>query len=127
VLTGTAASPTAVGSVSITGQASVYLTAPSTGITAGLIFFQDRVNAPTSGTNTFAGGGSMHFTGAMDFPRQTVSLSGGGTWSSPCTQIIAQSVTVSGTGNLHNSCAGVGILPAGGGGSGSGTTPGLVE
>ena len=40
---------------SISGGASVSITAPTTGATAGLALFQDR-NAPTSGTNSLAGG-----------------------------------------------------------------------
>src|SRR4029077_4526233 len=62
---------------SINGGASVSVTAPTTGDTAGLAVFQDR-NAPTAGTsaNSFTGGGTQNIVGALYFPNQGVTFAG---------------------------------------------------
>ena len=64
----------------INGGATLNLTAPTTGATMGLAFFQDR-NAPTAGTsaNTFNGGGTQNIVGAIYFPNQGVTYAGGAT------------------------------------------------
>ena len=52
---------------------TITLSAPTTGPTAGIVFFSDRA-APTSGTITFNGGSTQVLTGALYFPTQTVVL-----------------------------------------------------
>jgi Flp pilus assembly protein TadG len=89
--------------VSLSGGASVSLTAPSTGATAGLAFFQDR-NAPSSGSDSFTGGSTQNITGAVYFPNQTVTYSGGAsTGGSACTQLVAYKLHFSGNSTFNNS------------------------
>ena len=74
VLTGSTAAGYATANIS--GGANVSITAPTSGPTAGLAFFQDR-NAPSSGTDSFSGGTTQIITGAIYFPHQAVNYSGG--------------------------------------------------
>src|SRR5438874_176784 len=94
---------------SISGGANVNISAPTSGSTAGLAFFQDR-NAPTNGTDSFTGGATQNITGAIYFPSQSVSFSGGSaTGGVGCTQLIAYKISFSGGSHFNNNCAGTGV------------------
>src|SRR5581483_2668974 len=56
-----------IGSVTISNGSIVNLTAPTSGATAGLVFFQDP-RAPSSGVDSFIGGSANTVSGAMYFP-----------------------------------------------------------
>jgi hypothetical protein len=98
--------------VNIGNGANVTLSAPSTGATAGILFFSDR-NAPTSSTSSFAGGSTDVFTGALYFPTQILSFSNGASPSSPCIQMIAWQIQFSGGVQLNSTCTGTGISAIG--------------
>jgi len=100
--------------VSISGGATVNLSAPSSGATAGLVFFQDR-NAPATGNNHFDGGAGQSITGALYFPQQSVDFSGGTASNTTCIQVIAWDLTLDGNATLEADCAGTGVLAIGGG------------
>lgn len=100
--------------VTINGGAVVSLSAPTTGPTQGLAFFQDR-RAPGSGSNTFNGGAQLNVTGAIYFPNQLVTFSGGASTSANgCTQLIAGSVYFTGGSTFGKNCANTGVELAGG-------------
>jgi Flp pilus assembly protein TadG len=91
----------------VSGGATVSITAPCTGPTAGLAFFQDR-NAPSSGTDSFTGGTTQNINGAIYFPDQTVTYSGGSaTGGAICTQLVALKLKFSGNSTFNNNCASV--------------------
>jgi Flp pilus assembly protein TadG len=133
VLTG---NPTAnYASVTINGNANVALSAPTTGPTGGMLFFQDR-NAPfTGGTssssscgsgnaqNIISGGGNQLLTGALYFPSQSLCYSGNSSTSGAgrCTQIIARQISFTGTSDVKLSCTGTGVDPI------TVTTPQLIK
>lgn len=96
-----------------TGTSRVMLTAPTTGPTAGMVFFGDR--AMSLGTNfTLAGGSSFLFTGAIYLPRANVNISGGSQTGTPrCNQVVADKINLSGSGTFANSCAGTGARAIG--------------
>lgn len=94
--------------VSIAGGATVNLTPPTSGSTAGLVFFQDP-RAPASGTDYLTGGSGQTIMGAIYFPNQTVSFSGA--TKNQCTEIIGRTVTIAGGSNLAADCAGTGVKP----------------
>jgi hypothetical protein len=101
--------------VSIGSNSTITLTAPSSGATAGMVFFQDR-DAPTSGTNTFGGGPTQSITGALYFPNQTVEFGGGSATTITCIEIVAWRVRITGNATLTvTDCAGTGVLAIGGG------------
>ncbi len=99
----------------INGGATLNLTAPTTGATMGLAFFQDR-NAPTAGTsaNTFNGGGTQNIVGAIYFPNQGVTYAGGAaTGGAVCTQLLAYTLKFSGNSNFNSNCGAAGTSTIG--------------
>lgn len=98
--------------VSIGNGATVTLSAPTTGATAGLVFFGDR-NGPLSNTSDFGGGASVNITGAIYFPTQTVTFTNGISNPSGCTQLIAGKIQFSGGAQFKNNCASTGVTPIG--------------
>ena len=112
VLTGSGAN---YATVNLQGGSTVTLTAPTTGTTGGMAFFQDR-NAPASGINNFNGGTGQSITGALYFPKQTVKFGGGTTANITCIEIVARVVTITGNATLKLDCTGTGVLSIGGGG-----------
>ena len=112
-------------SATINGNADVALSAPTSGPTGGMLFFQDR-NAPFSGTsgsnsscgsgnaqNIINGGSTQLLTGALYFPSQSLCFAGNSslTGAGKCTQIIARQISFTGTSDVKLSCAGTGIDP----------------
>jgi hypothetical protein len=104
------------GYISVSGNASINITAPTSGPTAGIAIFQDRYTCPTSNgssacSNTLGGGGTLNITGAAYFPNNPVQYNGGtaGGGASQCTQLIASTITFSGNATFNNNCDGTGV------------------
>jgi hypothetical protein len=90
---------------SVAGGTTLSVTAPCTGPTAGLAFFQDR-NAPSSGSNSFAGESTQNIDGALYIPHQTISYSGSsGGSGAVCTQLVGFKLKFSGNSTFNNNCA----------------------
>jgi len=104
---------------SFAGGATVDLSAPSTGATAGLAFFQDP-RAPVGSSSNLANGASTTILGALYFPTQALSFSGGTSTGSACMQLVAYTVTISNGATVYSGCSGTGVLPMGGGSGASG-------
>lgn len=102
----------AASSLTINGSATIDLSAPTTGPTAGLIFFQDP-NAPGADSK-ITGSSSFRLDGALYFPRQKVSFRGTTDSVGGCTQIVAGGVEFTGDASLGLNCAGKGVTMAGG-------------
>jgi Flp pilus assembly protein TadG len=94
---------------------TVTLSAPTTGTTAGLVFFQDP-KAPHTGVDNLAGGANMVVTGALYFPSQTVNYSNGSSSTSTCTQLVAWDINFTGGAKFNSTCGTVGTKTIGGGG-----------
>lgn len=90
--------------VTISNGVNVTLSAPTTGTTAGLVFFADP-NAPNTLTSSVVGGASVKLTGALYFPTQTVNYSNGTTTTATCTQLVAWQVTFTGGASFNSNCA----------------------
>jgi len=90
----------------LNGNATIQLSAPTSGPWAGVLFYQDR-RAPISITNTnnINGDASSKFKGVMYFPSQSVQMSGNATIVDSCLQVIAQTVTFTGNFTLPTACA----------------------
>lgn len=99
-------------SLEITGSATIDLSAPTSGPTAGLVFFQDR-DAPAA-DNKITGSSSFRIDGALYFPRRKVSFRGTTGGADACTQIVAGGVEFTGDAALGLNCAGKGVQMAGG-------------
>lgn len=121
VLTGNTLGHADYATLKVNAGASVSLTAPTSGATGGMVFFQDR-NAPFSSNSTcgndqaqnkIKGGSSQLLTGAVYFPNQAICFNGNSSVSGAgqCTQIIARTLDFTGTSDVKLSCAGSGITP----------------
>jgi Flp pilus assembly protein TadG len=110
----TSSDGTTYGNMTLRGNATLNLTAPTTGPTAGVAIFVDR-NAPTaeagSGNacqNKMNGNGTLNITGTIYVPSQCLVFSGNNSTSSStaCTRIIADSVVFQGSSGIGNNCSG---------------------
>jgi hypothetical protein len=112
----------AYATVNIGGGSTLSLTAPTTGPTAGMVFFGDR-NAPNDSEINFEGGADMTLNGALYFPSMSVIYSNGTKNKSDCTQLVAWQVEFKGGSRFSRDCEGTGVTSIGG----SGSAPELVE
>jgi Putative Flp pilus-assembly TadE/G-like len=97
---------------SINGGANVNLTAPTSGPTAGLVFFADR-KAPAGTVYKFEGGATQVFTGALYFPKGDVSFAGGADTTTGCTKLIGNTIKFTGNTNFALDCTGFGTKAIG--------------
>jgi Flp pilus assembly protein TadG len=98
ILTGT--SP---GSVKITGNPSVQLTAPTdTASPYYKMLFIQASNAAVDNTNTFSGDTASYFDGAMYFPSGNITFSGSSANMTRCIMAIGYTVTISGNADFQN-------------------------
>jgi hypothetical protein len=95
---------------SINGNATIDLTPPKFGSTAGIVMFGDR-RMSTGTTFTFNGGATQYLGGAIYLPKAAVSFSGGAATSTNCTQLIANTVTFTGNSGFALNCNNYGTKP----------------
>jgi Putative Flp pilus-assembly TadE/G-like len=88
----------------ISGGATVNLTPPISGPTAGIVIFGDR-GMPTDTTFKFTGGASQYLAGAVYLPSGAIDFSGGAGANTSCTKIIGSTVTFSGKSTLAIDCS----------------------
>jgi uncharacterized membrane protein len=93
--------------VSMNGNATVNLSAPTSGTYAGLLFMGDRNGANVS--ESLNGTADSTMTGAIYFPKQNVSYNGNFAGSNGCTQVVADTVTWSGHTHLAANCTAYGM------------------
>jgi hypothetical protein len=89
---------------SINGNATVNLTPPRSGSTAGIVIFGDR-NIPVGTTFKFNGGANQYLGGAIYVPTGAINFAGGAGTSTSCTQIIGNTVTFVGNSSLAINCS----------------------
>jgi len=93
--------------VSMNGNATVNLSAPTSGTYAGMLFFGDRSGSNVS--ETLNGTASSAMTGAIYFPKQNVNYIGNFAGANGCTQVVADTVTWNGHTHLAANCNGYGM------------------
>jgi hypothetical protein len=94
---------------SISGSSTVSITAPTSGSLSGLALFQDRACTDTSASNSLSGGSTQSITGAIYFPHEPVTWSGGAsTGGAVCTQLLAWSISFSGSSTFNSNCTSAG-------------------
>jgi Flp pilus assembly protein TadG len=94
-------------SVSINGNATLNLSAPTSGTYAGVLFFGAREN--TSGAVTLNGTAGSIMTGTIYFPDQDVSYLGNFSGANGCTHVIAKTVQWSGSTTVGVDCSAYGM------------------
>lgn len=99
--------------VSINGNATVNLSAATTGTYSGLLFFGDRSDTGST-KNSFNGTAVSKLTGAIYFASQTVQFLGNFSGDDGCTQVVGLTVEWSGNANIKKDCTAYGMraIPA---------------
>ena len=92
--------------VSINGNATVNLSAPTTGTYAGMLFFGDRTG---TGSVTFNGTAASKFTGAIYFANQDIKYLGNFSGNGGCTQVVGNTVDWSGNTTINQDCTAYGM------------------
>ena len=98
------------GAPTIGGGATVNMTAPTTGATAGIAMFQQRTTCTGNGNGnggcpaSLTGGGTQNVTGAIYFPNNQVNYAGGSSTGSQCTQIVADTINFTGGSTFNSNC-----------------------
>ncbi|WP_268894210.1 pilus assembly protein TadG-related protein [Thalassovita mangrovi] len=99
--------------VQYNGGATVNLAAPTSGPTSGMLFWESRDSTSSysgcghsggSISHKFNGGSSMSLQGALYMPVSDVTFNGGSDAQNGCTQIVGNTVRLSGSSNLAVSC-----------------------
>jgi hypothetical protein len=98
------------GTATVNGNATVTLTPPKSGPTAGIVVFGDR-NIPLGTTFKFNGGASQYLAGAIYVPTGAITFAGGIGASNSCTQIIGNTVTFVGNSSLAVDCSSYNTKP----------------
>jgi hypothetical protein len=89
--------------ITIGNGATVTLSAPAAGATAGIVVFGDR-RAPASDVNNLGGGAVINVNGALYLPTQTLIFQNGISNPSGCTQLIAATLQLTGGSRFQNNC-----------------------
>jgi hypothetical protein len=99
--------------VSINGNATVDLSAATTGTYSGLLFFGDRSDNGST-KNTFNGTAISKLTGAIYFASQPIQFLGNFSGTDGCTQVVGLTVEWSGNANISKDCTAHGMkaIPA---------------
>lgn len=94
----------------INGGATVNLSAPKSGPTAGIVVFADR-NMPNGTVFKLNGGSSQYFGGAVYIPTGEVDYAGGAGTSTSCTQLIGDTVQFTGSSSVAINCSNYSTKP----------------
>jgi hypothetical protein len=96
--------------VTINGNATVSLSPPKSGPTAGIVVFGDRA-MPKGTAFKFNGGATQYFAGAIYVPNGAISFAGGASTSTSCTQVIGNTVSFVGNSSLAIDCSSYNTKP----------------
>ena len=108
-MTGSDVTIISTGTFVSSGSVAITLTAPKDGTTAGIAYASTSSNG-----SSFSGSQAMSFSGLVYYPKGILSFSGSAAeGSSGCAEVVAQSVTLSGSVNLASNCSTYGLRPYG--------------
>lgn len=102
--------------VDFNGNATIQLTAPTSGAYKGMLFMGSRTSA-AGGMSTFNGNASSYLTGVLYFPKQDITYSGNFSGNHGCTQIVANTIVWTGNTRFSVDCSAEGLEPIHAGGS----------
>ena len=133
-VTGTGVTIVNNGSVDMSGAASITLAAPTVatatlGAVPGVLFANNvNLTGTSSITGSISGSAAAKLSGVLYFPKSNISISGAGFSAGSgnlCLEIVANFVTISGSGSMTNSgCPAMGVATIGSGGT---VTPGSAK
>ena len=98
-----ASNPSSIATLDMNGGATVQLTASTSGVYAGVLFYQDRRALPGT-TNSVNGNSLSALQGGIYFASQDLSFSGKSGMTTDCIQIVSRRVTFTGNTSINNVC-----------------------
>jgi hypothetical protein len=104
VLTGDTGST--VAKLSITGNAVLNLSAPTTGNLRDILFYQDRRASFNSNENTLTGNSTSVFNGSFYFPTSKLNFTGNSSSKPVCARLVAFRLAFTGSSAMNISCSG---------------------
>lgn len=116
ILTGTTP-----GSVDLSGNQTIKLSAPTSGTYSKMLFIQSSA-ATLNNLNKFNGTSSSYFDGAFYFPKAQVQFNGSASTQTSCAMVVSWTVDITGNANFQN----VNTKPDGTPCDGSKNVPGYV-
>jgi hypothetical protein len=93
------------GSVSTNGNATIQLSAPTTGPYAKMLMIQSP-NATESNDNTINGSAASSYDGTLYFPKGEVKLNGSAGTTTKCVMVVGWELEFNGNSNLQNNTSG---------------------
>jgi hypothetical protein len=98
------------GAIDIRAGSRIEITAPALGATAGIPGIAIWVDGGEAGaSDTFDGGNTQNINGAIYLPGRHVKYSGGSPSATRCSQLIARTVTFTGSSYFRHDCLGAGV------------------
>lgn len=94
------------GQVTMNGNATVQLSAPTSGAYKNMLLMQSPDASNVNNTNTFNGTATSSFDGSIYFPSQQVTFSGNTGAMTKCAMVVARRVEFAGNANIQNDTAG---------------------
>lgn len=94
------------GQVVMNGNASLNLTAPTTGPWAKMLLIQSPGAANSTNANVINGNATSSFDGTIYFPSQEVKFSGSSGAQTKCAMVVARRVNFEGNANIQNDTTG---------------------
>ena len=91
--------------MTITGGATINLSAPRSETYKGVLFFQDR-NIVSSANSGIGGGANETYTGSIYMPTASLTFVGGSTTQALTTALIAKNINISGDAYLQRDATG---------------------
>lgn len=93
--------------VHFNGSAEIDLSAPTSGIYAGVLMYGDRDQG--NAENIFNGTADSLMTGALYFPTQQVTHNGNFSGANGCMRIVSRSIDLRGNAGFNTDCMGTGL------------------
>jgi hypothetical protein len=91
----------------INGNATLNISAPTSGDYSGVVFYGDRTQLTAK--NTINGNATSNVTGAIYFPSQEVDFLGNFSGNGGCTQVVADTIYYTGSATFSTNCTNKGI------------------
>jgi Flp pilus assembly protein TadG len=93
--------------VRFNGSAEIDLSAPTSGLYAGVLMYGDRTQG--NADNIFNGAATSLMTGALYFPTQQVTHNGNFSGANGCLRIVSKAIDLRGDAGFSTDCAGTGL------------------
>ncbi len=101
--------------MSLSNNAKITLTAPTTGSLAGVAFMSEADSPYLE--QKLSNNVTLAVTGAFYFPNQKLTVENNTNTPGGCTQLIAKNLHFKNNADIDNQCSGTGVRPIGGGGA----------